>query len=71
MGFDHVLCDNAEDLGSQLRTENFDVVLVAEIIKHIANHGNFLKSISHVMCEKTELLLTTVNAFPFKGICIQ
>ena len=66
MGFEHVIHGNAENLSSELRQEHFDIVLAGEIIEHVLNPGLFLESIISIMTEKTELLLTTVNASSFK-----
>ena len=67
MGFDNIIHCNAEQMDLGLQGEEFDMILAGEIIEHVANPGMFLDSISKIMSSKTELLLTTVNAFSFKS----
>ena len=67
MGFDNILHCNAEQLEVRLKEEEFDIILAGEIIEHVANPGMFLDSITKIMSSKTELLLTTTNAFSFKS----
>lgn len=67
IGFDHLIHGNAEEMDSDLRRHKFEIILAGEIIEHVANPGKFLNSITAVMSEKTELILTTPNAFSFKG----
>ncbi len=67
MGFTHVIHGDVERMRAELQQVNFDIILAGEIIEHLANPGNFLKSITSIMSKKTELVLTTPNAFAFKG----
>ena len=66
MGFDHVIHGDVERISSELFRHNFDILLVGEIIEHLANPGIFIKNLTSIMNEKTELLITTPNAFAFK-----
>jgi 2-polyprenyl-3-methyl-5-hydroxy-6-metoxy-1,4-benzoquinol methylase len=54
--------ENLEQL--ELR-EEFDLIIAGELIEHLPNPGKFLRSISKFMAPKTELVLTTPNAFGF------
>ena len=42
--------------------------MAGEIIEHVDNPGMFLKSLTEIMNEDTELILTTPNAYFFRGI---
>jgi predicted TPR repeat methyltransferase len=66
MGFDHIHQVDIEGMGPDLRKEEFDIILAGEIIEHVANPGMFLKAVISLMGEKTEFILTTVNATSFK-----
>ena len=66
-GFDQIILGDVEEMGSELREMDFDVVLAGEIIEHVGNVGLFLQSLASVMTEKTELVITTPNANSFKG----
>jgi 2-polyprenyl-3-methyl-5-hydroxy-6-metoxy-1,4-benzoquinol methylase len=67
MGFDQVIYGDVEQMGQNLRQEHFDIILAGEIIEHLANPGRFLQSVTSLMHEKTEFIITTPNAFSFKG----
>lgn len=43
--------------------EKFDVIVAGEMIEHLSNPGLFLRGIKRFMNEKTELLITTINAY--------
>lgn len=43
--------------------KTFDVIIAGEIIEHLSNPGLFLQGIRRFMDEKTELVITTVNAY--------
>lgn len=43
--------------------ETFDVIVAGEMIEHLNNPGLFLNGIQRFMDERTELLITTVNAY--------
>ncbi|MGH9877724.1 MAG: class I SAM-dependent methyltransferase [Nitrososphaerales archaeon] len=66
MGFDHVVHGDVERMRAEFPQIDFDIILAGEIIEHVANPGLFLKSITSIMSKKTELVLTTPNAFAFK-----
>ena len=66
MGFRNILHGDAETMPSELGNQNFDAILAGEIIEHLANPGNFLKALSSIMSDKTELIVTTVNATALK-----
>lgn len=63
----NVIHGDVEQLGRELKEQDFDVILAGEIIEHLSNPGLFLKSLTSVMNRNTELVLTTVNASPIKG----
>lgn len=66
-GFDNIILGDVEEMGSELRPMNFDIVLAGEILEHVANPGRFLTSLGSIMTAKTELVVTTPNANSFKG----
>jgi SAM-dependent methyltransferase len=43
--------------------ETFEVIIAGEIIEHLSNPGLFLQGIKRFMNEKSELVITTVNAY--------
>ena len=44
-------------------SETFDVIIAGEIIEHLSNPGHFLRGIKRFMNAKTQLIITTVNAY--------
>ena len=52
-----------ENLEDVVLEETFDVIIAGEIIEHLTNPGLFLKGIRRFMNEKTELVITTINAY--------
>ncbi len=43
--------------------ETFDVIIAGEMIEHLNNPGLFLRGIQRFMNERTNLMITTVNAY--------
>ncbi len=43
--------------------EIFDVIIAGEMIEHLSNPGLFLKGIQRFMNDKTNLVITTINAY--------
>lgn len=43
--------------------EKFDVIIAGEMIEHLNNPGLFLSGIKRFMNDKTELVITTINAY--------
>ena len=43
--------------------ETFDVIIAGEMIEHLSNPGLFLRGIKRFMDERTELIITTINAY--------
>lgn len=43
--------------------ETFDVIIAGEMIEHLSNPGLFLRGIKRFMNEKTNLVITTINAY--------
>lgn len=43
--------------------EKFDVIIAGEMIEHLSNPGLFLRGIKRFMNERTELVVTTINAY--------
>ncbi len=43
--------------------ETFDVIIAGEMIEHLSNPGLFLRGIKRFMNEKTDLVITTINAY--------
>ena len=62
MSFKYLICGDVEEMGTNLRKENCDIILAGEIIAHVANPGAFLKTITGALTEKTEFILRMVDA---------
>jgi SAM-dependent methyltransferase len=43
--------------------ETFDVIIAGEMIEHLSNPGLFLKGIQRFMSARTNLIITTINAY--------
>lgn len=52
-----------ERLGDVRLDKTFDVIIAGEIIEHLSNPGLFLKGIQRFMDERTNLIITTINAY--------
>lgn len=52
-------------IDSDLKNENFDVIIMWEVIEHLMNLETAFTSIKSLMNEKTELIITTPNASRF------
>lgn len=52
-----------EKLGEVALAETFDVIIAGEIIEHLSNPGLFLKGIQQFMNDRTNLIITTINAY--------
>jgi hypothetical protein len=67
MGFNRVIHGDLERAILGLPQRYFEILLAGELIEHLANPGLFLKNVASLMSGKTELIITTPNAFSFKG----
>jgi SAM-dependent methyltransferase len=52
-----------EKLDEANLNETFDVIVAGEMIEHLSNPGLFLRGIKRFMNEKTNFLITTINAY--------
>jgi SAM-dependent methyltransferase len=52
-----------EDLDKVALDETFDVIIAGEVIEHLNNPGLFLNGIKRFMNPKTQLVITTINAY--------
>lgn len=52
-----------ENLDKSELNETFDVIVAGEMIEHLSNPGLFLRGIKRFMNERTNLLITTINAY--------
>ena len=66
LGNNEVICLDVEsELGALLKQRHFDVIVAGDIIEHLSNPGAFLGEL--IPCgARTEVLLTTLNAFGLK-----
>jgi predicted TPR repeat methyltransferase len=62
---DRLYAANVEQLAIQFGT-GFDVIIAGELIEHLNNPGNFLRSISQYMGAETQLIVTTPNLLSAK-----
>lgn len=60
-GYDVRLID-AENMSDYLKQENFDVILLADVIEHIANPGNVIHESIKVLNGKGIIIITVPNA---------
>ena len=62
-GFDHIYRGDLEKLEEVALEETFDVIIAGEMIEHLNNPGLFLNGVKRFMNEKTDLVITTINAY--------
>ncbi len=67
-GFPNLVVGDVEQLDQAPLPDTFDVIVAGELIEHLARPGSFLASLRSRMDRNTELVLTTPNAFGFKGV---
>ncbi len=63
VGVENLYLSNLEKLEEVDLDETFDVIIAGEMIEHLSNPGLFLKGIQRFMNPKTNLLITTINAY--------
>lgn len=64
-GVSNIKYGDAEQL--ELREEDkYEVIVAGEVIEHLNNVGNFLKSMTNIMSEDSLLIISTTNAFCFR-----
>lgn len=62
-GFTNIYQGDLEKLEDVPLDETFDVIVAGEMIEHLNNPGLFLSGIKRFMNDKTELVITTINAY--------
>lgn len=62
-GVDNLYRADLERLDEVPLDETFDVIIAGEMIEHLSNPGLFLRGIRRFMNERTELVITTINAY--------
>ena len=62
-GIQHLHHGDLSALRAQLSALRFDLIIAGEIIEHLANPGQFLDDVKHVMSADTTVIITTVNAY--------
>ena len=62
-GFDSLYTGDLEELESLKLESSPEVIIAGEMIEHLNNPGAFLKGVKSLMTEKTELVITTINAY--------
>lgn len=62
-GVDNLYRADLENLDEVPLNETFDVIIGGEMIEHLSNPGRFLKGIQRFMDPKTQLVITTINAY--------
>ena len=69
MGWKQLLIGNIEELApsSPLFMQDFDLLVLSEVIEHLDNPGRFLQTIRPLFRPQTELLITTPNAMRFQN----
>lgn len=70
LGFDDIFCTNIiqDELIEELKNEDWDIVLLGEVLEHVNNPVEFLKAIRDKLKINTkEILITVPNAFYYKN----
>lgn len=66
LGFAETYVDNVENFSRpEVLNRPYDIIVAGEIIEHLENCGLFLRAVQRLMSPRTELVLTTVNAYCF------
>ena len=66
-GFANILLGDVEHLEPGVVPTECELIIAGELIEHLASPGDFLRSLRTAMGPRTELVLTTPNAFGAKG----
>ena len=67
-GIENLYVVNVEMSAYEYLQDKFDVVVVAEVLEHVHNAGNVLKSIKTVCHKKSVVIITTPNFAPIKRL---
>jgi SAM-dependent methyltransferase len=62
-GSTNVVLGDVEALENCELSDTFDVIVAGEVIEHVNNPGLFLNSIRRFMNDRSQLVVTTVNAY--------
>ncbi len=62
-GYQNLFQADLEHLENVNLDETFDVIIAGEMIEHLSNPGLFLRGIQRFMNPKTQLVITTINAY--------
>ncbi len=66
IGYLETYVENVENFSNQeVCRKNYDIIVAGEIIEHLENPGLFLRSVQKLMNSKTEIVITTINAYCF------
>ncbi|ALM76396.1 class I SAM-dependent methyltransferase [Thermococcus barophilus] len=63
LGIHNIIYGNVETLWDLDINKKFDIIVAGEILEHISNPGNFLHGIKRFFLPKTQMIITTPNAF--------
>lgn len=67
-GFETVFYANAEKLDELEMNQKFDIIVVGDLIEHLSNPGLMLDGLTRFCHSKTDIILTTPNAFGIASI---
>jgi len=67
LGIDNIICGDVEKLDSLEISKNFDVIIVGELLEHLANPGLFLRHLSRICTPETTIVISVPNAFALKS----
>jgi predicted TPR repeat methyltransferase len=62
-GIPNLFVGDVESFDPSQAGTGFDLIVAGEIIEHLSNPGQFLNAVTQHMGERTELILTTPNAY--------
>jgi 2-polyprenyl-3-methyl-5-hydroxy-6-metoxy-1,4-benzoquinol methylase len=67
-GLEKIYLGNSEDSLYESLQQKFDVIVAGEVLEHVLNAGDFLKSISSVCHEDSIVIITIPNFAPIKRL---
>ena len=68
-GFDQVFIGDVEKLSHiNFPQKKYDVILVADIIEHLTNFGDFLSELNKIVSNDTIIIISTPNALNLRSI---
>ncbi|MCW3138525.1 MAG: class I SAM-dependent methyltransferase [Methanophagales archaeon] len=69
-GIDNLVVGNIKQLDQieELKQQNFDIILLTEVLEHLNNLGLFLQSVKKLFSPDTVMIITVPNGLRFTGL---